>query len=741
MSDVTLHACGGLEMNSFDVGAPEAQHGDVCGGCPPPDVPPVGTAALTGVVVVESGGIAVRAASAAAFNMSGCVVVGSTGTGVEVKAPGSVPRLVDTLVMAARSDNPKDDVATQATACFAVCSAGNPCFGAVTGCACAGSANAGFALYAPPCWAPPPYAGNTAHHAIVGVLLHGGGEACAAASGFAAYACSEVAIPSLYGQGDYSCSELRLSRMVAAAAPDGVAAAGGMQCPPDLGKCSYTLSESVLLGAHNATGFLWNAFLEAGPTFPRMVPPQAYYTFDADAAWGGSMRLANVSFVDGATIGGGSNPDSAAPLRVAGLKFSSGAARYFGDDPDPAWRNDEDCGNNTDCTGPRTMILSDEDGTLTGEAGTQVLGNDGGLLDGDGRCRYRGDWNAFVCRGTAFRMLYLESLDPDRFSRRLWPARFVQRAGTAIVTGYMDHLWKDGWTSLLRLNRFGVPVEAAVTVEFTGTMPRSIRMETPAGLGGTVVEVAYVRPELPQLMVGKAVMPRSNATPTPTSPHGTWFWDAFRNSAKVTLQPGRPAVVATLTDLVMVSLDLIVTDAQFWAAPTDEFLSYLAFGMGAPPSALSVISIQPPTGRRRLAASMGRLELAWMAPGASNTTLNAMQAAALSFFAAQLNVAVSGVTIRGVVRSYTSGPLCYGAQCMCPFTGVVETTNVSCVPPPPPPPAPDEPFPTLAVVSGMSAGAAVLGGGIAYGVWWRRYERQPYTYLRRKVLQRKAMKL
>ena len=750
MSDVAIHECGGHGANAVEVGAPEAIDEGDCGGCPASAVQPAGSAALAGVVVVGSGGGGVRAASAVAFTMSGCAVAGSVGTGVEVVNPGTLPRIMDTLVMAARSMGEQNPPATQATACFAVCSAvgSTRCVGVVTGCVCAGSVNAGFALQAAACGAPPTYANNVAHHGLVGVLLHGGHAACAEASGFAAYACDEVAIPSLYGQpGSYRCSEVRLSRMVAAAAPGGVAASGGMQCPTLVGtRCSYTLSESVLVGAPGGVGFLWNAFLEASLVFPRMLPPQAYYGFDADAAWGGNMRLANVTFVDGATIVGGSNPDSAAPLRVSGLRFSQGAGRYFGRDPSPAWRNDGDCGNNTDCTGPRSTLLIDEDGSLTGNVGAQVVGNDAGLLGGDGRCAYRGEWNAYVCRGTTFRMLYLESLDPDRMSRRLWPVRFVQRTGTSTVAGFMDHLWNGGWPSLLRTNRFGVPVEAAVTVEFTGTLPRRLRMETPGGSGGVVVEISYVRPELPQVSVNDADVARLTTPPTAASPHGAWYWDGARSVAVVTLQPGKPAAVATLTDLVMVSLDIIVTDAAFWAAPTDVFLTYIASALGAAPSDVVVVNTHPPTRRRHLSFSSGGIDIAWLAPGAPNATLHAMQRTMVSFFATHRDAAMPGgnlstVTVRAVVRSYTSGPLCYGVECLCPETGVMQQEGVPCVKPTPvvTPPVGDEPFPTAAVASGIVIGVVVIGGLIAYGVWWRWSEQQPRTYrwLRRKVLRLK----
>ena len=51
-------------------------------------------------------------------------------------------------------------------------------------------------------------------------------------------------------------------------------------------------------------------------------------------------------------------------------------------EPDPAWRNEEDCGLDADCTGLYNAMFWDADGAALGEAG-QVLSRNSPAFDGD----------------------------------------------------------------------------------------------------------------------------------------------------------------------------------------------------------------------------------------------------------------------------------------------------------------------------------------------------------------------
>ena len=208
LSNVHVDGCGSDILNAIDVGSGVTPELEGCDKCPPDSIGPAATARISGSVVSASKRGGVAAVAAISLTIQDSAVVGTVGTAVDVRDPAQRPTVTGTLVMSARNYtvNPR----TEKTACFSVCStASAPCTAAsMVRNVCAGSANAGFLVYAVACSQAMPYADNTAHDALVGVLIHGRGSSCAAAAGFAAYDCSEVAIPSLYGQVRGTCIDL-----------------------------------------------------------------------------------------------------------------------------------------------------------------------------------------------------------------------------------------------------------------------------------------------------------------------------------------------------------------------------------------------------------------------------------------------------------------------------------------------------------------------------------------------------
>ena len=723
ISHVSLDGCGvdGV-MPALGVGMQVASDAGPCTSCILPPLPPLGSVVLDSISVTNSAGGGVYANGALSFSMASSAVVGTVGTAIQVVDPSAAPSVTNSLVMAARSSG-SDPPDQQPTSCFAICSTdaytyaeSAPCVAsAFSGNACAGSADVGFALHAGSCESPPAYSENVAHHALAGVLFHSSRSKCSAAGGVSAYACSEVAIPSLYGQSGYATTDVRLSSIVAASVPGTVAASGGFECPTE--NCTFQMTSSVIVGGT----FLWNAFMPSGSTFPRQPPVLPYYTGDADATWGGSMLLSGVTFVDGASVLGGTNPDSSAPLRLQGSSFDS-ARPVFLKDPDPAWRDDSNCGTDTDCTGPRALLLDDVDASLSGVPSAQILSNTATLLSGDARCAFKSSWNAYLCRGTTFRMLYLESMDQDKLTRRLWPVVFTQPSGFVSMAGFMDHLWNGGWTSLLRLNRYGVPVESSVSVSMQGSTPRSVRVQlAPAGArsaGGAVVNIGYGRPEVPFVSAGARVY----APPSATDAHGTWFWDNPARSLSVVLQPGAPALTAELTDLVMVSLTITVTDAAFWSAPTPAFLQYVAYSLNIPQSSVVVAGAASSTGssgRRRLSgSSSGHLDLAIVKNGASDNDLKLLQSSVIVLFSKAVgNQLPGGVVVSGVTRTFASVPFCDGETCFCPDTGTRIPLGLPCMVPPSSPPPPASPQgPQAPPSAGSTRTTAPLVAGLCVGL-------------------------
>lgn len=544
-----------------------------------------------------------------------------------------------------------------------------------------------------------------------------------------------MGIPAPFGQPGYSATTVRYSRMVAAY--QDLCFTGGLLCPVGA-HCTYELRDSVALGdgRPGQAGFLWSQFYEGtSSTFPRKPGTLNYHACDNDAAWGGEMRLANVTMsgftgAGAAAVVGGRFPDSSAPLFVAAANMAGSRPLYIAE-PNPGWRVDDDCGNFTDCTGPRLVLAHDRDGSWLGRADAQAVARSPAHAARRSGCALNADWNAYVCVGTQMRMLYFESLDPDRLSRRLWPVTFADTGGAAVAAGFMDHMWAGGWTSLLRLNRYAAPVDGAnVSITTTGTMPRRARLQLPGGVynstavgAATVVTIPYVRPEVPDVTVGAAAGTRLFWNPPSVDDaHGTWYWHNPTRSLLVTVHPGAPAVVLTLTNLVMISIMISITDAAFWTSSTEEFLNDVTYSLGLDATKLVVVGWDQTPSRRALTAPMRGLWLAWLAPDADAGTLARNKAEAQQFFLATLGTPRFGnITVAALVDVYISGPLCdltAGADgsCTCPDTGAtIVVGNGTCLlpsaPQPPPPPRRLPPGMPVAVAITLSA----VGLGVATG--------------------------
>lgn len=432
--------------------------------------------------------------------------------------------------------------------------------------------------------------------------------------------------------------------MVASA--NAVGMSGGFGCA---GNCTYNLSSSVIIGGGpGMKGFLWNTFYQGNGVWPRTQPPSPYYGADADAVVGGQVILDGVSFegfggADAAAIANGDAgrfatfPDAYPPMVVRRLTFAPGDRRVWMGDADPGWRTDNDCGDGADCTGYlNTRLLVDTDGSLTGVSGAQLLPRNLPLLSAHPLCRLREEWNAFLCAGTRFRLLYFESADPDKLTRRLWPVRVAGRHGTTALAGFEDHLWNGGWTSMLRLNRYVAPIEEEANVTFTGSLPRKLVLQMPHAHAPEAAKifVSYVRPEVPVLETsGRQCKRLYEGPPSADDEHCTYYWHNPTRTLRLVFKPGGDPVVSRLTDLVMISMYVSITDAEFWNAATEAFLHNVAYSLGISYTQLVVVGApRTPTGtsRRLLGGGAGVLDVAWLSPGASNETLHSNMDAALA---------------------------------------------------------------------------------------------------------------
>lgn len=249
------------------------------------------------------------------------------------------------------------------------------------------------------------------------------------------------------------------------------------------------------------------------------------------------------------------NPEAFHPtaLRQSTLVSVTPEGLFKHYDMNPAWRNENDCGEatytrsdgtviNLNCSGPRHVQWNDVDGSLTGVIGSVVAGTflsdvrafsldqdhlvpalgeapsdaqfttaHAGLVSGDhaaggngGPCFFVPAWQAYQCvpgvaptsaapYGVAgdMQLMVIESLDADSEDRNVSPV-FVESEGqTDVLISAMDHGWCFAYTCQKRLSTFWtyVPTGSSVKISFTGTPPRMLRVWMPYAAAGAATAV------------------------------------------------------------------------------------------------------------------------------------------------------------------------------------------------------------------------------------------------------------
>ena len=379
--------------------------------------------------------------------------------------------------------------------------------------------------------------------------------------------------------------------------------------------------------------------------FPRQPTYQDYHGIMADAAFAGQLTVKRTLLADWNTASGCGNleghaaislnpqsPDVTTPTKfaesVTTQRVAPEALAYFVS-PDPGWLTVDDCVD-MDCTGLLNTLVEEagSDGVLgaalaslggaasaAGGAawGVQVLPHAAQLLSSDSRCAFVTHWNGYACTGTDFGMLSFESLDADRFTRRLHPVRLEAESAAdglpfpaaTVLNSFMDHRWDQGYTSLLRLSRFPVLVEARRTwnLTFAGTPPRKLRLRyggAHVAMDGlrVAVRIAYTSPELHEVRVGGQLVSPSSAVPTALDVSGAHHWDNPSRRLVVVIGADDDVTV-TIIDAVQASLTMALSVEDFYdAGGTDEFVSNLAFTLGISFDRIRVIDVIAVPARR-----------------------------------------------------------------------------------------------------------------------------------------------
>ena len=170
-------------------------------------------------------------------------------------------------------------------------------------------------------------------------------------------------------------------------------------------------------------------------------------------------------------------------------------------DPNPAWRNEDDCGLLFTCTGPYNFAFKFYNATARGlnipdinritSAGTsfQIIPDNPQATNWIFGCSRVASWNANLCYNENIGQLLFESLDPDTEDRSIVPISLLGQGTNEFnntLNSFMDHCWDGHYTCQKRLSRFPGLVETRQKYEiyYTGTPPKNTRYTLVGGVQG-----------------------------------------------------------------------------------------------------------------------------------------------------------------------------------------------------------------------------------------------------------------
>lgn len=94
-------------------------------------------------------------------------------------------------------------------------------------------------------------------------------------------------------------------------------------------------------------------------------------------------------------------------------------------------------------------------------------------------CSFKSDWNAYFCKDIQYRMLIIESMDPDTETRRLSPVAVATDKYIDLINGPQDHGWCHGYTCQKRISTFNSLVALGKNYEIflTSYNPKNTRLK------------------------------------------------------------------------------------------------------------------------------------------------------------------------------------------------------------------------------------------------------------------------
>ncbi|TSK31508.1 Fibrocystin-L [Bagarius yarrelli] len=416
--------------------------------------------------------------------------------------------------------------------------------------------------------------------------------------------------------------------------------------------CSDTLSQNspniALSKAHRAprpqnggtTGICWPIFESAHNHAP-LKPHAGLMSYNAIS---GHMNVKNTIFVGFRNVCPGEtnymfftnpqNEDLQHPISVQKITKSNSteAAQVFIHHPDLGKVNPSDCVDMT-CDAKKKSMINDVDGSFLGAVGSVIplsqyewngdprygLGDyripkpmlthlNGsripvasiapykGVIQ-DSTCVFMSTWQALKCFGMNYRMLVIESLDPDTETRRLSPVAVLGDGYVDLLNGPQDH------GCIVATNK-------SFDIYFTGVSPQKLRLMMLNAEPTETVKVAvfYSKPQRLDVYVNDQLVAPNNAQwntaktdytllkpsysgqyiPALNGMHGSNFFDPDYKMMHVLLRGSTPVQIR-MSPVLFLSFNLpALTEEEFFG---DQLVNNLALFLKVPPSMIRITNI------------------------------------------------------------------------------------------------------------------------------------------------------
>ncbi|XP_065804470.1 fibrocystin-L [Labrus bergylta] len=323
--------------------------------------------------------------------------------------------------------------------------------------------------------------------------------------------------------------------------------------------------------------------------------------------------------------------------------------------------NPSDCVD-MDCDGKKKTMLKDLDGSFLGSVGTvlpqsefqwggdprrglgdyrlptvMITRKDGSPIPVDQiapnkgimrkNCTYVSSWQSYKCFGLNYRMLVIESLDPDTETRRLSPVAVLGDGFVDLINGPQDHGWCAGYTCQLRVSLFHsiIATGHAFEVFFSSTSPQKLRlmMLNAHPSESVMVSVFYSKPQRMDVYSDNNLIAPTNAewnsdktdyelkkplyagqyVPQLNATKGANFFDLENQMVQVVLRGSDPAEIR-ISPILFLSFDLpTLTEDEFFG---ENLVRNLAAFLKIPSTMIRVTNIiREDGGARRKKRSTG----------------------------------------------------------------------------------------------------------------------------------------